>query len=355
MYSQNEYLIPFRKGKTVYSETALVVECPRFTDKEKNITLTLLYDVETIISVTDYSAEVTYEEGKDFIVKDGKILILSTSSIPRLLWSEYNPTEAPNDGLNAGYIDGGYILYTEGSAIVEKQIAITYEHKVDESIYVPKLLKDKLPKFAEKIHCNKPLKIGFWGDSITFGCNCSKLLGIAPFMPSWAQLTCDFIKNKYGCETEMINYAVGGTTVQWGLSAFEEKWTDTSALDLIVVAFGTNNGPDLSPEAYVEYIGGICKKFTEKFKDCEIVVISPCEGNRYCQDVKCHHDRLEKLYQLAEKWGSRVTIAPITQLHSEMLERKYYWDMTANNINHPNDMLIRIYAQTLTEIIASVV
>ena len=48
-----------------------------------------------------------------------------------------------------------------------------------------------------------------------------------------------------------------------------------------------------------------------------------------------------------------LTVVPITALHAETLERKKYWDMTANNINHPNDMLIRMYAQTFAEVIAA--
>ena len=48
-----------------------------------------------------------------------------------------------------------------------------------------------------------------------------------------------------------------------------------------------------------------------------------------------------------------MTVVPMTALHAETLERKKYWDMTANNINHPNDMLIRMYAQTFSEVFAS--
>ena len=61
----------------------------------------------------------------------------------------------------------------------------------------------------------------------------------------------------------------------------------------------------------------------------------------------------KKLYELAERKGSVLTVVPITALHAETLERKKYWDMTANNINHPNDMLIRMYAQTFAEVIAA--
>ena len=46
-----------------------------------------------------------------------------------------------------------------------------------------------------------------------------------------------------------------------------------------------------------------------------------------------------------EKEG--VAVANVTHVHSSLLERKQYADMTGNNINHANDYLARVYAQTL--------
>ena len=37
----------------------------------------------------------------------------------------------------------------------------------------------------------------------------------------------------------------------------------------------------------------------------------------------------------------------MTSIHQSLLARKSYADMTGNNINHPNDYLARVYAQTL--------
>jgi len=34
-------------------------------------------------------------------------------------------------------------------------------------------------------------------------------------------------------------------------------------------------------------------------------------------------------------------------MHLDLLKRKAFKDMSGNNINHPNDFLIRIYAQTI--------
>lgn len=353
MYNRTEYIRPFRKGNTVVNETALVVDYPGITDADGNITLTLLYDISKVVSVTDFGEKKIYEEGRDFLVRDGKLVIPSTSSIPRLPWSVYNPQEAPNDGLNAHFSEGGYILYTEGTLLVDRQVAVTYEHEVNENVYKPLILKNKLPRLAGLLREKKPLTVAFWGDSITVGCNCSQMLGVEPFMPSWADMTCATLREDYGCDVTAINKAVGGTRVEWGLSEFDGAWKAVDSVDLFVIAFGGNNGPDTTPEEFEKTVESICDKVTEKFPECEIVTVSVCQGNHYAQDVKCHHERLKKLYELAERKGSKLTVVPITTLHAETLERKKYWDMTANNINHPNDMLIRMYAQTFAEVFAA--
>ena len=103
---------------------ALVVEYPGITDSDGNITITLLYDIEKVISVTDFGGKKIYEEGTDWFVLDGKLIIPKNSSMPRVPWSVYNPQEAPNDGLNAHFSEGGYILYTEGTLLVDRQIAL---------------------------------------------------------------------------------------------------------------------------------------------------------------------------------------------------------------------------------------
>ena len=41
----------------------------------------------------------------------------------------------------------------------------------------------------------------------------------------------------------------------------------------------------------------------------------------------------------------------MTSIHSQLLEKKKYLDMTGNNINHINDYLGRWYAQILSALL----
>ncbi|MBR5529062.1 MAG: hypothetical protein IKU57_01165, partial [Oscillospiraceae bacterium] len=42
-----------------------------------------------------------------------------------------------------------------------------------------------------------------------------------------------------------------------------------------------------------------------------------------------------------------VVVADMTTYHKSLLAHKRYYDMTGNNVNHPNDFLARAYAQLL--------
>jgi len=58
----------------------------------------------------------------------------------------------------------------------------------------------------------------------------------------------------------------------------------------------------------------------------------------------------EGLISLCEKY-SHVDVIPVTSMHKAILEKKRYYDMTGNNVNHPNDFMARIYAQTVNKVI----
>ena len=42
-----------------------------------------------------------------------------------------------------------------------------------------------------------------------------------------------------------------------------------------------------------------------------------------------------------------IALADVRSIHKRLLEKKRFIDMTGNNVNHPNDFLIRVYAQYL--------
>ena len=82
--------------------------------------------------------------------------------------------------------------------------------------------------------------------------------------------------------------------------------------------------------------------------DCEFVFVSTTLPNPLApQFYKKHAEHEPLLYALSEKYGDRACVAPITSVHRALMLRKRFYDMTGNNINHPNDYLARVYAQTI--------
>ncbi len=55
---------------------------------------------------------------------------------------------------------------------------------------------------------------------------------------------------------------------------------------------------------------------------------------------------IDVLNELEKEFGS-FGVADMTTMHAYVLQRKRYRDATANNINHPNDFIGRIYAQVI--------
>jgi hypothetical protein len=45
-----------------------------------------------------------------------------------------------------------------------------------------------------------------------------------------------------------------------------------------------------------------------------------------------------------------VGIVDMTHMHMDLLKKKRFKDMTGNNVNHPNDFLARVYAQSILEV-----
>jgi len=44
-------------------------------------------------------------------------------------------------------------------------------------------------------------------------------------------------------------------------------------------------------------------------------------------------------------------VAPVTSIHQHILNFKRYYDMTGNNVNHPNDFMARVYTQVVNAIL----
>jgi lysophospholipase L1-like esterase len=205
--------------------------------------------------------------------------------------------------------------------------------------------EDYIKRTKALLNAGKDIKICFYGDSITAGCDGSGAFGIEPFMPGWPQLLKDKLEKTYGSKIETINTAVGGKRSDWGLECAEERLANYKS-DLAVIAFGMNDGTEkISAEDFRQNIMGIMDKALMQNKDMEFILIATTLPNS-----ESVFDGYQRQYynELMSIKREKDAVINMTEVHSMLLERKRFIDMTGNNINHPNDFLIRIYAQVLT-------
>ena len=134
---------------------------------------------------------------------------------------------------------------------------------------------------------------------------------------------------------------------KWGLDNVDER-VISYAPDIVFIAFGMND-PATPREEYRAMVREMIDKVHTALPNAEIMLVSSIlpnnEADEYWFANQCvFHEDLAMI----EKEYLFVGFANITVMQAYMLEKgKRYRDMTANNINHPNDFAQRLYAQVI--------
>ena len=144
-YDLDIYLKPFNSSEIMYFETALPL---------KGEAIQTLFPIEEIIAVTNYGLDIVYEEGKDYFIKDKKLLITDNGRIKQVELDEYYRKEPASIQININkeraryrFDDQRYLMFGELDFMSSKQIAITYKHKSDDVAYTQKNQRDQLNHF----------------------------------------------------------------------------------------------------------------------------------------------------------------------------------------------------------------
>ena len=342
LYNINEMLMPVWEGDTSYNESVLVVE-----EKDGSIKpINLLYKIDKILSIKSASLLISYEEGKDYLVENGSLIINTGGSIPRLTFNEFHP----EDGFYRSY-EGGALLVTEDGLFHNTQIVVTYTHSDPFNGFIPPHKGNLLPRFNKKIQNKEDINILFYGDSITTGSNSSGKwnINVSPFMPPFTDLLCKGIEEKYQCSVSQYNYSLGGQWTDWGIEHVRDvvESSPYNTYDLIFIAFGMNDGYSALETANKMNI--IANKFLESYTNAEIVYVATMLPNPLSINAWMEQYKQGKALLKYEKEG--MVVADVGRFHDSLLYTKRYQDMTGNNINHPNDYLARVYAQVLFQTI----
>jgi len=374
-YQIKKFTQPVWSGDISYAEAAFV----RQNSKGVVEPIQLLYPIDEIVSVRNSMLDRVYKEGRDYrVTEDGKLEIIEGGKIPVLAFNDFffelTTAEHEQNKLSTKFPAAnrpgwGYIraeqISSSNPGMSQWTLAVTYTHSGDSGIKAPEGKSDKFARVIEKINNGENIKIASLGDSITERWSTSKNAGMAPFCPSYTDIVTDYINLTYRIEAQNINLAVSGQTADWALNTkLDEEGNPTPVeklcaqnADLIILAFGMNDGCGVPTEEYINNINAILSKIATACPDACVVVVGTMLPNPNVAwspggaSLLQYHDDYVYALKEAEKSWTNAAFADVTTVHTHMLRRKAYQDTTGSNSNHPNDYMHRVYAQVVLQTI----
>ncbi len=342
-YSLLEYTQYIWKGDTVYNESVFPL-----CDKDGSIKpIALIYPVSSVINVRNSALTETYTEGEDYKIEDGNLVIIPEGKIKTVKYDDYYFEEQrENSKKRTG---GGYIFFGEECSMHDLQLSVSYKHSSAWQGFFQQFEALFLPKTMTKLSEKKELKVVIFGDSISVGHNSSGLFKAPPFAPPWFEMAIDMLQVKFEYyDIVCSNRSESGRTSAWGAENAGE-WAQEEKADLAIIAFGMNDAR-VKPKKFKKNISNIMKKLKRANRDCEFILVSTMLPNSEFESFFGNQPLF--IEQLKELKRDGVAIADMTSMHANLLEKKRYYDMSGNNVNHPNDFLARVYAQCVIAVIA---
>jgi acyl-CoA thioesterase-1 len=296
-------------------------------DGREPIAANLLFQPDTILSVTNAAADVRYVKDDDYYVDREAARIVRVPG-SRLPWITREAVAAADGQLTHG-----------------RTVAVTYSHASDQwRGFVPASTGTELPRTTRRLQQREQLTICLTGDSISEGYDASGFHAFPPFQPPFAGLVASALQQHRSQGVHVHNFGTAGWTTAdalWDIA----RITAVNP-DLVVVAFGMN---DASYAEADEYAGNVSKLIAAVRADAahvEFIVVSPMLPTPEC-DWLVHARFAQYRDALARMTGDGVALADITRLWTDLLSRKHPHDLSGNGWNHPNDFGHRIYAQTI--------
>ena len=119
--------------------------------------------------------------------------------------------------------------------------------------------------------------------------------------------------------------------------------------DLMVIAFGMNDG---SIEGFEENTVKMIEDALKINPDAEFLLVSTTLPHKLAAGFyRQQYMQQAVLERICGRYGGKTALVPMTDVHLSLLEKKRFFDMTGNNVNHPNDFLSAIYAQTILRVL----
>ncbi len=376
--------------QNVFGGTQSFKETVMFLDKGD--VKSLLFPIKDIISVTSYDGKTVYEEGRDYVIEDGKLKVTEDSSIRCITSQTYYSFPGLPDG------KGGYVtLNTTNPATGEMtstfwgesrmkqwQVSVTYNHEATWEDFVQESRLDVYQDFVKKLVDGEDVTVFFYGDSITWGACSTYAENVEPKQGAYAMLftqaladlfgytvkyvntdlsdtmpchpvpTADYVAGDRGTIT-YVNTAIGGWLSGDGVSHFDrfvKQQVEKYGCDLFVVGFGMNDG-GLSVATTKANVKRMIEGLVEIKPEATVMMVSTMtphtDSNWDHAAIKQQERQFESLAKQYRRDGKPVAVACVHSVSVAIQKHKTFNDYAGNNVNHPNDWFYRIYAQTLLQ------
>lgn len=336
---------PLTRGAQIYREACL----PLADSRDKEVVLPLLYPAKKINEVIANATGTKLEEVRDWLLRDGKLVLPRGTRAPVQLEAEFflAPHKEKDGTTNLLHTA---VRLMEGTWYHERQIAVTYETAArDWSFPSPRATLDQLPRLKQKLAAKEPVTLLLFGDSISAGGNASKFQNAWPWQPSYGELVARTVAARWGSRVNYLNHSRAGATSGHGLSQADcqAAWFKP---DLAIIAYGMNDRGDTRRVVYHENLEKILATIRARSPATEFIVVTPMLNNPKqptgLEPIQFTRDEALKLA------GPGVALVDVTSAHLELIKHKPYLDLSGNGANHPNDFLHRLYAQRILEVLA---
>ena len=370
VYGEREMTTPFWKQDKMYNESVLLVKGEGDTLANGN----LAFIPKGKIKITNATMDVEYKEGSDYTVSGRTITVTENTAMP---WINeevlYGINMPENEGLStqpasaAGKAKGyDNVLYTESMYLIKNQILVTYSY--DKTV-LPAFQGENLPNTLNKLRNKETVNIIAYGDSISTGCNSTggglqsvyddTYPGMSyyipfdcpPYTPTFPEMFANVLASHYGAETTVFGAAMGGQTSDWAVKYAADRVVNPDFgydPDLVTVSLGMNDATLGVPlDKFEENLLGIIDNIRAKSnKTVEFIFMGTMLANPDAVQCTNQEDYWPVIQSVAQQ-RQGVAAVDMGSMHAFFLENKRYSDMIANNIKHPNDFLIRMYAMNL--------
>jgi len=345
VFNLERAMSPIFSGGVMYDESVFPIR----PQTEGPARRQLFFKPAEILEVCAYDGvgKKILKDGEDYKISGDKIELIDGAGIKVFKYSNfYSPSKDEAKKLKLEmYFETikCYGFFKEMQWFHTHAAYVTYRHLDKSDLDIEKFDASILPRTVGKLRKGEPVTISIFGDSISFGANASARYNTAPFQPTWGDLVAQSLGKTYKSKITLMNRAFGGTNSAWGAKNIGEL-VNPDKPDLVILGFGMNDRcPAAERKAYLEKM--ISSVLAANPKAEFILVASMC-ANPLWRDIPVQDEYLQS--DLAMQTPS-ITVANVRAAHRKLLEKKSFIDMTGNNVNHPNDFLIRVYAQTIAK------